>query len=327
MSAITARCAKRWTGAGTCWIRRHETCSPGSGSSPDRSTRRRCTACRAVSSASIRPTPWPGSSTLRWSSPTRPASTRFRLLEPVRRYALDHLAVSGLADEVSRCHASYITERAESLGEPAGRSHRDRRSRRDRRAPRRPPRRVPLLHGTRRRRPCPPIDPRPRRRRQRTALDRAVVLVRDGARHAHGDRPPGTAGSARRRRRSSLAGQPAAPLLALADEAITTAELHDEAWVEAMTMRANGLLWPDRIDESVACIRAAVAADRQPRSARGMRRRGILALILNHAGRPDAEVGCTAPRRRRSPRSTRAAWRSHTTSKASCSQRTNRPPH
>jgi hypothetical protein len=79
--------------------------------------------------------------------------------------------------------------------------------------------------------------------------------------------------------------------LALADEAITTTEPHDAAWVEAMTMRANGLLWPDRIDESVACIRAAVAADTHPCSARGMQRRGILALILNHAGRPDARVG------------------------------------
>jgi non-specific serine/threonine protein kinase len=47
---------------------------------------------------------------------TSGASARFRLLEPVRQYALAHLAGGPIEDEVRRLHASYVLDKAEWIG-------------------------------------------------------------------------------------------------------------------------------------------------------------------------------------------------------------------
>ena len=47
-------------------------------------------------------------------------TTRYRLLETVRQYALDKLAESGEADEARSCHRDYYTALAARLDSPAG---------------------------------------------------------------------------------------------------------------------------------------------------------------------------------------------------------------
>ena len=216
-----------------------------------------------------------------------PGGLRYRLLEPVRQYAVERLDAIGDADPVSARHTAYMTSLAESLGRRlAGPDEIEAASevaavREDLRVAWR----WAVTHED--------AD---------TAL-RLVTALADYAEDHVWSEPwtwcertldlPGAADHPRRAAALDLAAAGAwqsgryQECVVLAGEALARSVPGDDAWLDAQRLRADALLWLDRLEESVVSLQQAVDADPDPRSPRGMRRRGTLAMVLNHIGRPD----------------------------------------
>jgi predicted ATPase/DNA-binding SARP family transcriptional activator len=211
---------------------------------------------------------------------------RFRLLEPVRRFAVEQLEVLGETERMGAIHARYFTARAERLAAELDTA--DEVTAANRVGVARDDLREAFRFAT----TTGDCDSAVR---LTVALGRYAevhiwrapwswcedLLVKEGV-EVHPQRPALLA----------MAAVGAWQLgdhercLARADEAISFSAPGEESWLDAHRFRASGLMWLGRIDEGINGLRTAIGHDTEctPRS---IAARCTLALLLNHAGEPD----------------------------------------
>ena len=212
---------------------------------------------------------------------------RFRLLEPVRRFAVERLEVLGETDRMGAIHARYFTAMAERLATDLDTADEVAAANR-----------VAVARD----------DLREAFRFAMTTgdCDSAVRLTVALGRYAevHVWREPWswcedllvTAGVEVHPQRPALLAIAAVGAwqlgdhercLARADEAIALSSPGEESWLDAHRFRASGLMWLGRIDEGITGLRTAIGHETKARTARGIACRCTLALLLNQAGAPD----------------------------------------
>jgi len=218
------------------------------------------------------------------------AGTSFRLLEPLRRFALEQLGALGETDELTWRHAVYYAELAEQL--------------------------AAQLEG-----------PAEVAAAQRLQHARDNLRVAFGSAMASGDvdtalRIAVALGDYASSRvwaepwawcRQALAALPDDPhphraaaqvhaasgawqlgdhatCVALAEQAMSASKPGDGVWREAQRVRAGSLMWLGRLDDALTALRDAIADEPDRRTAASIRRRSTLALVLNHIGIRDEAV-------------------------------------
>ena len=212
------------------------------------------------------------------------ARTSFRLLEPLRRFALEQLGAVGETDELALRHAVHyagLTERLaaelEGPGEVAA-AQRLQGARDD----------VRVAFGSAM--ASGDVD---------TALRMAVALgdyassrvwaepwawCRQALAALDDDPHPQRAAALVHAASGAWQLGDHAASVALAEQAMSASEPGDGVWREAQRVRAGGLMWLGRLDDAITALRDAVADEPDRRTAASIRRRSTLALVLNHVG-------------------------------------------
>ena len=212
------------------------------------------------------------------------ARTSFRLLEPLRRFALEQLGAAGETNEQAWRHAVYYAELAERLtaelegpGEVAAAQRLQ-----DARDDLRVAFGSAMASGD--------TD---------TALRIAVALgdyansriwpepwawCRQALAALHDDPHPLRAAALVHAASGAWQLGDHAACVALAEQAMSATEPGDGVWREAQRVRAGSLMWLGRLDDAVTALRDAVADEPDRRTAASIRRRSTLALMLNHVG-------------------------------------------